>query len=160
MLKFISIILFSTLFIFKANSEIIKNIEVKNNNRVSKDTILIFSKIEIGKDYTQNDLNSIIQDLYETDFFSNITLEIKDGTLIIDIEENKIIQQVDIKGIKKKEGPPKDRQRWKNSRDCDNANCLVFWPIILRNGVVLALSIGSTTEKLRRVSQLYVRLYL
>ena len=102
MLKFISIILFFTLFTIKANSEIVKKIEVKNNNRVSKDTILIFSKIKIGKDYTQRDLNSIIQDLYETDFFSNITLEIKDGTLIIDIEENKIIQQVTINGIKKK----------------------------------------------------------
>ena len=102
MLKFISIILFFTLFIFKANSEIVKNIEVKNNNRVSKDTILIFSKIEIGKNYTQNDLNFIIKDLYKTDFFSNITLEIKNGTLIIDVEENKIIQQVTINGIKKK----------------------------------------------------------
>ncbi len=103
MFKFISIILFFTLFTFKVNSEVVNKIEVKNNNRVSKDTILIFSKIEIGKDYTQNDLNSIIQDLYETDFFSNITLEIIDGTLIIDIEENKIIQQVTINGIKKSE---------------------------------------------------------
>tara|TARA_B100002051_G_scaffold270790_1_gene304305 strand:- start:752 stop:2980 length:2229 start_codon:yes stop_codon:yes gene_type:complete len=103
MLKFISIILFFTLFIFKVNSEIVKKIEVKNNNRVSKDTILIFSKIEIGKDYTQNDLSNIIQELYETDFFSNISLEIKDGTLIIDVEENKIIQQITINGIKKNE---------------------------------------------------------
>ena len=69
MLKFISIILFFTLIIFKANSEIVKNIDVQNNSRVSKDTILIFSKIESGKNYTQNDLNNIIQDLYETDFF-------------------------------------------------------------------------------------------
>ena len=60
MLKFISIILFFTLIIFKANSEIVKNIEVKNNNRVSKDTILISSKIDIGKDYSENDLNIII----------------------------------------------------------------------------------------------------
>ena len=49
MLKFISIILFSTLFIFKANSEIVKKIEVKNNNRVSKDTILIFPKLKLVK---------------------------------------------------------------------------------------------------------------
>tara|TARA_B100000965_G_scaffold327117_1_gene289805 strand:+ start:116 stop:2344 length:2229 start_codon:yes stop_codon:yes gene_type:complete len=103
MLKFISIILFSTLFIFNANSEIIKDIEVKNNNRVSKETILIFSKIEIGKDYSVNDLNLIIEDLYKTDFFSNITLEINNGLLIIDVDENKIIQQVIINGIKKKD---------------------------------------------------------
>ena len=103
MFKFISIILFFTLFIFNANSEIIKDIEVKNNNRVSKETILIFSKIEIGKDYSVNDLNLIIEDLYKTDFFSNITLEINNGLLIIDVDENKIIQQVIINGIKKKD---------------------------------------------------------
>ena len=103
MFKFISITFFIILITFKANSEVIKNIEVKNNNRVSKETILIFSKIEIGKDYSENDLNFVIEDLYKTDFFSNISLEIINGTLLIEVEENKIIQQVDIKGIKKKE---------------------------------------------------------
>ena len=61
MFKFISIILFFILFTYKVNSEIVKNIEVINNNRVSKETILIFAKIEIGKNYSQNDLNFIIQ---------------------------------------------------------------------------------------------------
>ena len=103
MFKFISITFFFILLTLKVNSEIIKNIEVINNNRVSKETILIFSKIEIGKNYSQNDLNLIVKDLYETDFFSNIALEIKNGILIIDVEENKIIQQIDINGIKKSE---------------------------------------------------------
>tara|TARA_B100000686_G_scaffold68521_1_gene74207 strand:- start:376 stop:2604 length:2229 start_codon:yes stop_codon:yes gene_type:complete len=103
MFKFISIIFCIILFTFKANSDVVKNIEVKNNNRVSKDTILIFSKIDIGKDYSENDLNIIIEDLYKTDFFSNVSLEIVNGTLIIDVEENKIIQQVIIEGIKKGE---------------------------------------------------------
>ena len=103
MFKFISIIFCITLFTFKANSEVVKNIEVKNNNRVSKETILIFSKIDIGKDYSENDLNIIIEDLYKTDFFSNVSLEVVNGTLIIDVEENKIIQQVIIEGIKKRE---------------------------------------------------------
>ena len=89
MFKFISIIFFIILISFKANSEVIKNIEVKNNNRVSKETILIFSKIEIGKDYSENDLNYVIEDLYKTDFFSNISLEVRNGTLLIEVEENK-----------------------------------------------------------------------
>ena len=103
MFKFISIIIFTLLFVSKANSEVVNNIEVINNERISKETILIFSKIDIGKDYSQNDLNNIIEDLYKTDFFSNITLEIKNGTLIIDITENKIVQSVTINGIKKSE---------------------------------------------------------
>ena len=103
MFKFISITFFIILITFKANSEVIKNIEVKNNNRVSKETILIFSKIEVGKDYSENDLNFVIEDLYKTDFFSNIILEIKNGTLIIDVRENKIVQEVIFDGIKRKE---------------------------------------------------------
>ena len=103
MFKTFFIIFFVFLFTFKSNSEIITDIKVVNNDRISKETILIFSDIEIGKDYTANDLDKIIQDLYTTNFFSNISLEISDGILIIDIQENKIIQLITINGIKKNE---------------------------------------------------------
>ena len=103
MLKTFFIIFFVFLFTYKSNSEIITDIKVVNNHRISKETILIFSDIEIGKDYSVNDLNKIIQDLYSTNFFSNISLDVTDGILIIDIQENKIIQQITINGIKKNE---------------------------------------------------------
>ena len=103
MLKTFFIIFFVFLFTYKSNSEIITGIKVVNNDRISKQTILIFSDIEIGKDYSVNDLNKIIQDLYSTNFFSNISLDVTDGILIIDIQENKIIQQITINGIKKNE---------------------------------------------------------
>jgi len=103
MFKFISIIFFITLFAFKANAEVVNDIKVINNERVSKETILIFSKIKLGKDYSQNDLAIILQDLYETNFFSNISLEIKNGILIIDVDENKIVQEIKFNGIKKNE---------------------------------------------------------
>ena len=103
MLKTFFIIFFVFLFTYKSNSEIITGIKVVNNDRISKETILIFSDIEIGKDYSVNDLNKIIQDLYSTNFFSNISLDVTDGILIIDIQENKIIQQITINGIKKNE---------------------------------------------------------
>ena len=34
-----------------------------------KKTILIFSEIQIGKDYSQNDLNIILKEIYSTNFF-------------------------------------------------------------------------------------------
>ena len=76
MFKFLSIILFLFLFSAKGNSEIIKDIKVLNNERITKETILVFSNVKLGKDYTNNDLNLIIKDLYQTNFFSNISLEI------------------------------------------------------------------------------------
>ena len=64
--------------------------DAKSTKSPSKETILIFSDIEIGKDYSVNDLNKIIQDLYSTNFFSNISLDVTDGILIIDIQENNL----------------------------------------------------------------------
>ena len=87
-------------FAFKANSVIIKKVEVKNNNRISKETIITYGNIIIGKDYNQDDLNEVIKKLYDTNFFKNISLKLDNDLLILDIEENKIIQNVIIEGVK------------------------------------------------------------
>ena len=61
----------SLVFLFltiNSNAEIINNIEVKNNNRISKETIITYGNIVIGNDYSQKDLNDIIKKLYQTNF--------------------------------------------------------------------------------------------
>ncbi len=84
----------------QSNAVVINELEIKNNNRISKETISTYGKITLGKDYNQNDLNLIIKNLYETNFFKNITLSIDGNKLVINIEENKIIQKIIVEGIK------------------------------------------------------------
>ena len=103
MLKILYFIFISFLIATKCFSDVVNEINVKNNNRITKETILIFSDIKIGNNYEPNDLDQVIKDLYDTNFFSNITLDLTNGVLTIDVTENKIIQEVEIKGIKKKE---------------------------------------------------------
>ena len=104
MFKIITFIIFAFSLIFgKVSAEIINDIKVVNNERISKETILVFSNIKIGKDYSENDLNLILNDLYSTDFFKDVSLEIKNNILYISVEENKIIQEVIIEGLKKQE---------------------------------------------------------
>ena len=57
------------------------------NNLLSSEVI---TNLKIGESYDQNDLNRILKDIYDTKFFSDVTLEIKDGVLIIDVTENNI----------------------------------------------------------------------
>ncbi len=104
MLKIITFIL-SVIFITicKTSAEIVNEIKIVNNERISKETILVFSDIKLGKNYTDNDLNLILNDLYNTDFFKDVSLEIKDNILFIKVKENKIIQEIVIEGLKKKE---------------------------------------------------------
>ena len=103
MFKLISSAILFFFTLFSINAEEIKEIKVINNDRISKDTIQIFSNIQIGESYDQNDLNRILKDIYDTNFFSDVSLEIKDGVLIIDVKENKIIQNILVEGIKRQE---------------------------------------------------------
>ena len=94
----INIFLFlNTLLFAKPIDELI----IKGNERISSETIKVFSNFNKGDDVNQNDLNDIIKSLYETNFFENVTIEIVNNNLIITVKENPIIQEIDIEGIKK-----------------------------------------------------------
>ena len=96
---FISVLVFFNFF-NQLKAEIINNIIVNNNERISLGTIKTYGKIEIGKDYSDDDLNQVLKNLYETKFFKNISLKIDNQVLIIDLIENKLVQTIIIEGIK------------------------------------------------------------
>jgi len=102
-IKIINLILFIFLFFqSSAFSEIIKQIEIRGNERISDKTIIMFSEISTGEEITENDLNLIIKNLYKTNYFKNISTSIISEKLIINVEENPIIGTVEIKGVKAK----------------------------------------------------------
>ena len=85
-----------------AYADIIDDIVVKNNNRISKQTIITYGKIELNKDYTLKDINQVFRNLYETDFFETLKIDIVGSQLVINVKENKILQSVSVKGVKSK----------------------------------------------------------
>ncbi len=90
------------LLIINSYAVVIKDIKVNNNKRITKETIITYGNIELNKDYDQNGLNRIIKNLYETNFFKKISLNIDGQILILDLVENKIIQSVKVEGVKAK----------------------------------------------------------
>jgi len=98
-------ILFLSFFLVKitfANAEIINSISVTGNDRITDKTVIIFSNVNVGDDLTNDDLNQIIQNLYTTDFFKNVSVKLKDNILSIDVRENYLIQSIKIDGVKNK----------------------------------------------------------
>ena len=85
-----------------ALSEIVKEIEVKGNQRISTETIIMFSDVKINQSVDENKLNDVTKNLFDTNFFKNITVEIKSNILKINVIEFPIIENVNIKGIKAK----------------------------------------------------------
>ena len=102
MKKLFFIFVFILLFATDINSEIIKNIEISGNVRISDETIILFSEIKKNQDLKNENLNLIIKKLYTTNFFSDINIAFDDGILKISVKENPVVQTLQFKGIKNK----------------------------------------------------------
>ena len=60
----------------------------------------MFGGVTINDDLLESDLNKILKNLYETNFFDLVTVKIENKTLIINVKENPIIQNINYQGIK------------------------------------------------------------
>ena len=83
-----------------SNATEIKNIQIKGNDRISNETIILFSKFNVGNEITNKKLNSIIKNLYETNFFEDVNVKVLDQNLLISVVEAPIIDKVEFAGIK------------------------------------------------------------
>ena len=99
---FFQFILISIFFTFSTFSQNYEKIIINGNERISNETILVFSEITEDKSLDENSINKILKNLYKSGFFKDVTVKIKNNNLIIDVLENPIIQSVAIKGVKKK----------------------------------------------------------
>ena len=93
--KFLIIILF---FILPVNAEVLKEFKVEGNERISQETIKVYGEINIGTDYTSEELNNVLKNLYSTNFFENINLELKEGILKIFVKEYGIVNSISLDG--------------------------------------------------------------
>ena len=94
------ILLNSFLFVSSSFSEIIKKIEITGNERISNETIKMFSTVSINDDIDDNTINLILKNLYETGFFSNVSITFDKNILKLTIVENPIIEEIIYEGIK------------------------------------------------------------
>ncbi len=99
---FFSVFLFINLFVVNSHSEVVKTIEIKGNERISSETIIVFGDILIGKDYKSSDVNQLIKKLFDTSFFSDISINLANNKLSITVKENPIIDSIVFKGEKAK----------------------------------------------------------
>ena len=107
---FISIILFFIFLSAHSHAEVVKKIEIKGNERISAETIAVFGDISLGKNYEISDINSLIKKLYDTTFFSNISVVVKNNILSVTVKENPIINSITFEGEKAKKYKEKIRE--------------------------------------------------
>ena len=81
-------------------AEIITEITIEGNQRISTETIIMFAGVSANDQVTETDLNKILKKLYNTNFFDLVTVKISDKILFIKVKENPIIQSINFEGIK------------------------------------------------------------
>ncbi len=105
MLKFffkihVLLIFFLLISILGVKSEIIDKIKIEGNERISSETIKMFAGVSSGDDLSESDLNKVLKKLYNTNFFDIVSVKVINKTLLINVEENPIIQNINYEGIK------------------------------------------------------------
>ncbi len=97
-IQIFTIVLFFTVL---AKSESFDIVLIEGNERISDETILVFSDLPNAKSLDENSINTVLKKLYQSGFFKDVSVKIENKSLIIEVIENPIIQTVFIEGIKR-----------------------------------------------------------
>lgn len=99
----LSIIFF---FALPAQAFTVNRIEIDGLQGISRDTVLSYLPVSTGQSFQSYQSSAVINALYATGFFSDVTLEEQANALIIKVVERPTISEVDITGNKE---IPKDK---------------------------------------------------
>ena len=97
--------IFITLFFLGstfANAEVVNKVVIKGNKRVSEETIKVYGEIKTNKDYSESDINEVLNNLYSTNFFEDVKLELKNNIFTINVKEYPVVNQLVFTGENKK----------------------------------------------------------
>ena len=96
------IFIFYSFLLTTINAEIIEKIFINGNKRISDKTIQMFANIEIKDEISNKRLNLILKDLYDTNYFEDVSVSFENKILTIFVKENPIVQKINYKGVKSK----------------------------------------------------------
>ena len=75
-------------------NSVISNIIIKGNTRVTNNTILSYSDVKEGDIFSPQLVKQIIQDLYKTGYFDDISVSLNFNDLLINVSEKPIISEI------------------------------------------------------------------
>ena len=85
---------------FNASCEIVNEIIISGNKRISDETILVFSPVKINDRIDERKLDLILKDIYKSGFFETVEVSIIENKLNINVSEYPLIENLTINGIK------------------------------------------------------------
>ena len=95
------IFIFALVFtmIKSVGAEIVNQIVINGNKRVSNETIMVYGEIKKNANYSEIDLNRILK-IYTQQFFEDVEINLKNNVLTVNLKEYPIVNQLVIVGEK------------------------------------------------------------
>ena len=97
---FLIVIVFSTISV--SSAEIINQFKIDGNERIPNETIIMFSGVNIGENISATELNEILKNIYDSNFFEDVKISLNENILSIKVKESPLIENIEIKGPKAK----------------------------------------------------------
>jgi len=85
----------------EAHAAVVSRIEVRGNQRVDSDTIRNYVGVRPGSSFSQADLDEAVKRLFATGLFSDVSVRQAGGSLVVEVSEYSIVNQVLFDGNKK-----------------------------------------------------------
>ena len=79
---------------------LVSSINVDGNKRISSDTIISLSKVQIGSAYSPSQLNSALQSIKRSSYFKSVDISLVSNVLNINVIENPTINSISFEGNK------------------------------------------------------------
>ena len=98
--KIIAVLFTFLVLTLPLKAEVVKNIIINGNERISNETVKVYGGIELNKELSERDSNDILKNLYDTGFFESVEVLFENNKLIVNLKEYPSINQLIIIGEK------------------------------------------------------------
>lgn len=77
---------------------IVRQIEVKGTERIDPTTVLSYLDLQVGQELNRQSLDTALKSLFATGLFADVSLDQRGDTIIVNVVENPIINQIAFEG--------------------------------------------------------------
>ncbi|MDB5706685.1 MAG: outer membrane protein assembly factor BamA, partial [Sphingomonas bacterium] len=80
----------------------IKSLRVEGSQRIEPDTVLSYTKLRVGTNFTNETLDQALKDLLASDLFADVSIAgVESGDIVLRVRENPVINRVLYEGNKR-----------------------------------------------------------
>lgn len=81
-----------------AHAQTVSRVVVEGNQRIEPETVMSYMQIGPGETYSAVKVDESLKNLFQTGLFSDIQIERRGSTLVVQVEENPLINRVNFEG--------------------------------------------------------------